>query len=101
VVTATCLNWEAAYPVSHLLSGAGVSPSSNVWGIAGKNVTAMLAIETTELEIVLPGVKDGTRMKVVVWDNKQTKKSDEIVTYRAPFKRILREYDFIMINTVN
>jgi hypothetical protein len=61
----------------------------------------MLAIETTELEIVLPGVKDGTRMNVVVWDNKQTKKSDEIVTYRAPFKRILKEYDFILINTVN
>jgi hypothetical protein len=101
VVTATCLNWEAAYPVSHLLSGAGVSPSSNVWGIAGKNVTAMLAIETTELEIVLPRTKDGTKVKVTVWDNQKTKKSEEEIIYRAPYKRILKEYDFITINTLN
>jgi len=101
VVTATCLNWEVAYPISHLLSGAGVNPSSNVWGIAGKNVTAMLAIETTELEIVLPGVKDGSRMKVVVWDNQRTKKSEEVITYRAPYKRVLKEYDFITINVLN
>lgn len=101
VVTATCLNWETAYPISHLLSGAGVTPGSNVWGIAGKNVTAMLAIETTELELVIPGVKDGTKMKVVVWDSKKTKKSEQVVTYRAPYKHMLKEYDFIMINTLN
>jgi hypothetical protein len=101
VVTATSLNWEVAYPVSHLLSEWGVSPSSNVWGIAGSNVTAMLAIETTELEIVIPGVKDGTRLKVVVWDNMQAKKFEEVVTYRAPYKHMLKEYDFILINKLN
>jgi hypothetical protein len=41
VVTSSCLNWEVAYPISNLLSGSGIMPSSNVWGIAGKNVTAL------------------------------------------------------------
>lgn len=101
VVTATCLNWEVAYPVSHLLSGAGISPSSNVWGIAGSKVTALLAIETTELEVVIPGMKDGTKMRVVVWDSRKNKKSEETITYHPPYKHILNEYDLIMINPVN
>lgn len=101
LITATSINWEVAYPISHLLSGACISPSSNVWGISGENVTALLAIETTALEMTIPNVKEGTKLRVIVWDNKKNKKSDEIVTYRAPFKRYLDEYDFIMINTVN
>ncbi len=74
VVTATSLNWEVAYPISDLLSGCGIMPSSNVWGIAGKNVTALLAIETTELEIRIPGLEDGSEIHVVVWDNKKEQK---------------------------
>jgi hypothetical protein len=101
LVTATALNWEVAYPISDLLSGAGIAPSSNVWGIAGKNVTALLAIETTELEIIIPGVPDGATLHVVVWDNKQNKKSDETIVYRAPYKHILKEYDFLLIDKVN
>lgn len=100
VVTATCLNWEVAYPISHLLSGGGILPSSNVWGIVGKNVTALLAIETTELVMTIPGVADGTKMHVVIFDNKHNKKSDQIITYKAPYRHILREYDLLMIDSV-
>ena len=95
------LNWEAAYPVSDLLAGCGIMPSSNVWGIAGKNVTALLAIETTELDITIPGLADGSRIHVVVWDNKKNKKSEETVAYKAPYRHLLKEYDFILIDKVN
>ena len=100
VVTATSLNWEVAYPISDLLSGCGVLPSSNVWGIAGKNVTALLAIETTELVIRIPGLDDGSRIHVVVWDNKKNKKSEETIIYKAPFRKMLMEYDLILIDRV-
>ena len=100
VVTATSLNWEVAYPVSDLLSGCGIKPSSNVWGIAGENVTALLAIETTELEIKIPGLADGSKIHVVIRDNKSNKKSEETLTYNAPFRQMLKEYDFILIDKV-
>jgi hypothetical protein len=100
VVTATTLNWEVAYPISDLLSGSGIRPSSNVWGIAGENVTALLAIETTELEITIPGLADGSKINVVVWDNKNIKKSEKTITYKAPYKHMLKEYDFIIIDKV-
>lgn len=101
VVTGTALNWEVAYPISNLLSGGGILPSSNVWGIVGKSVTALLAIETTELEVSIPGLADGSRVHVVVWDKKKNKKSDETVTYTAPYRQMLQEYDLVMINAVN
>jgi hypothetical protein len=101
VVTATSLNWEVAYPISNLLSGAGILPSSNVWGIVGKQVTALLAIETTELEMTIPGLADGSKIHVVVWDNKKNKKSDQTVTYKAPYKHLLKEYDLILIDAIN
>jgi hypothetical protein len=100
VVTAAALSWEVAYPISDILSGGGVLPSSNVWGIVGKNVTALLAIETTELNVTISGLADGSKIHVVVWDNKKNKKSEETVTYKAPYKHILKEYDFILIDAV-
>ncbi len=100
VITATCLNWEVAYPISNLLSGGGILPSSNVWGIVGKKVTALLAIETTELEMTIPGLADGSKLHVVVWDKKMNKTSDEITVYKAPYKRILKEYDLLLIDAV-
>ncbi len=101
VVTPNALNWEMAYPISELLSGAGVMPSSNVWGISGKNVTAFIAIETTELEMKIPGLEDGSEIHVVVWDKKGNKSYDENLSYVAPFKKILREYDFILIDRID
>ena len=100
LVTTTCLNWEVAYPISDLLSKSGVSPTSNVWGIGGKNVSAFLAIETTELEVVIPGLVDGSKIHVVVWDSKKNKKSEQTVTYKAPYTHMLKEYDFILIDSV-
>jgi hypothetical protein len=100
LVTATALSWEAAYPISDLLAGCGIMPSSNVWGIAGKNVTALLAIETTELAITIPGIADGSRIHVVVWDSKKNKKSEETIIYKAPFRKMLMEYDFILIDRI-
>lgn len=101
IVTANALNWEVAYPISDLLTGCGILPSSNVWGIAGKNVTALLAIETTELEMTIPGLADGSNIHVVIWDRRQNKKSEETLIYKAPFKQMLKEYDFILIDKVN
>ena len=101
VITATTINWEVAYAISDLLAGCGILPSSNVWGIAGKNVTALLAIETTELVTKIPGLPDGSKIHVVIWDNKKNKKSDETVTYKAPYKHMLNEYDLILIDKVN
>ena len=101
VVAATALNWEVAYPISHLLSGAGILPSSNVWGIAGSNVTALLAIETTELIITIPGLRDGSMIHVVIWDKNGNKKSEETVAYNSPYRQMLKEYDFILINGIN
>ncbi|HEC42931.1 MAG TPA: hypothetical protein ENI20_08910 [Bacteroides sp.] len=98
LVTATALNWEVAYPISHLLSDAGILPSSNVWGIAGRKVTALLAIETTELEITIPGLDDGSMIRVVIWDKEGNKKSEETLAYNAPYINMLKEYDFILIN---
>lgn len=100
LITTTALNWETAYPISNLLSGGGILPSSNVWGIAGKNVTALLAIETTELNISIPNLKDGAKIHVVVWDNMKKKKSEETIIYKAPYTHMLKEYDFILIDTV-
>lgn len=101
LVTSTALNWEVAYPISDLLSGCGILPTSNVWGIVGKNVTALLAIETTELELTIPGMTDGSKIHVVIWDNKNNKRSEETLTYKAPYKQMLKEYDFILIDKVN
>jgi hypothetical protein len=100
LVTATSLNWEVSYPVSDLISGCGIKPTSNVWGIAGRNVTALIAIETTELEMRIPGMDDGSNIHVVVWDKRKNKKSDKIVRYEAPFRQILDEYDFILIDRI-
>ncbi len=100
VITGTTLNWEVSYPISDLLSDCGILPSSNVWGIAGKNVTALLAIETTELNITIPGLADGSHIHAVVWDSKKNKKSEETVIYKAPYRHLLMEYDFILIDKV-
>jgi len=101
VVTATSLSWEVAYPISDLLAGCGILPSSNVWGIAGRNVTALLAIETTELKVNIPNLEDGSKIHVVVWDSRKNKKSDETVIYKAPFQKMLMEYDLILIDRVD
>ena len=97
LITTNTLNAEVSYVISKLLSGSGVLPTSNVWGIAGKNVTAMLAIETTELSIEIPSMEEGAKMRVLIWDNKRKEKLNQIVTYKKPFVQPMSEYDFILI----
>ena len=99
LITPTALNWEVAYPISDLLSGYGILPSSNVWGIAGEKVTALLAIETTELNVIIPNLKDGKKINVVVWDKFKNKYFEDDLVYKAPFIQILNEYDFILIKS--
>lgn len=100
VVALTALNWEVAYPISDILSGGGILPSSNVWGVVGKDVTALLAIETTELEMNIPGLPEGSKIHVVIWDKMKNKKTEETITYKSPYKHFLNEYDLILIDAV-
>ncbi|MBN9299218.1 MAG: hypothetical protein J0I41_19610 [Filimonas sp.] len=100
LVTLNALNWEVAYPISNLLSGAGILPASNVWGILGKNVTALLAIEATELNMEIPGVTEGAKLHVMVYDKFKNKTQDEVITYKKPYRQFLKEYDFILIESV-
>jgi hypothetical protein len=53
------------------------------------------------LEMTIPGLADGSKIHVVVWDNKKNKKSDQTVTYKAPYKHLLKEYDLILIDAIN
>ncbi len=98
LVTAQSINWEVSYAISDLLAGAGTLPSSNVWGIVGSQVSALLAIENTELNLTLPEVKDGTPIHMIIMDSAGKKKTDQIVTYSAPLVVQMKEYDFILID---
>lgn len=101
LVTTTALNWETAYPISDLLSGSGVLSGSNVWGIAGPKVSAFLAIETTLLELRIPGLTKGAKIHVQVWDAKKNKKLEQTLPYTGLYKQALNAYDFILIDTVD
>ena len=101
LVTTTALNWETAYPISDLLSGSGVLSGSNVWGIAGPKVSAFLAIETTSLELRIPGLAKGAKIHVQVWDAKKNKKMEQTLPYTGLYKQVLNAYDFILIDTVD
>ena len=98
---ANWISWQAGYPISHLLSGYGIKPFSNVWGVAGKNVTALLAITDTLLEIDIPYLMDGAAIHVTQWNKYYKKKYDDTITYKAPFKRFLSQYDLIVMDAVD
>ena len=100
LITTNTLHWQAAYPVSDLLSGSGIHPSSNVWGIAGKKLTALLAVENTQLTLELPGAADGAELHVIVWDKQQRKTMDKKITYRRAYVQFLNEYDLLLIETI-
>ena len=38
---------------------------------------------------------------VVIWDKEGNKKSEETIAYEVPYKQMLKEYDFILIDKVN
>ena len=99
VVTASCIGWQTSCAVSHVLAGCGTTPASNVWGIAGKNVSAFLAVADTELNLSIPGLADGAQVHVVVWDRRGKMKYEAVQRYSAPYKQSLAEYDLILIDT--
>ncbi|WP_119081223.1 hypothetical protein [Chitinophaga alhagiae] len=101
VVAANCLNWSVSSVISDLLSGAGTSITSNVWGIAGKNVSALIAVAPTTLKLTIPGLANGSAIHVEVWDKNKVMKSDMNTNYCAPFTLSMDKYDFVIIEKVN
>jgi hypothetical protein len=66
----------------------------------------VLPVEMSQLfwlskQMTIPGLAEGSSIHVVVWDNKKNKKSEETLIYKAPFKKMLKEYDFILIDKLN
>lgn len=97
VVAATCLNWSVSSVISDILSASGTSISSNVWGIAGRNVSALIAIAPTTLKLTIPGLANGSAIHVEVWDKNKVMKSEMNTHYCAPFTLSMDKYDFVII----
>jgi hypothetical protein len=84
-------------PIGDLLAGCGARASSDVWGLAGEKVTALLAVHDTELDLALPRLAAGTRLRVRTWDKYFTNTADETVTYEGRYRRPMKQYDFVLI----
>jgi len=99
LIPANCISWQMMYPIGRLLSGWGVLPTSDVWGIAGKNVTALLAIHDSVLDIAIPGLAAGARIRVTQWDKYHTKIHEETCTYEGAYRRPMSQFDLIVIES--
>ena len=88
------------YPIGHLLAGAGASSSSDVWGVAGEKVTALLAIHDTELDLVIPKLKAGAEIRVTQWDRQHRKIYEQDITYDGGYRRPMRQFDLIVIEAL-
>ncbi len=97
LIAANCLRWQMMDPIGDLLAGCGVRATSDVWGIAGKKVTALLAIHDTELDLTIPGLAAGAPIRVQTWDVYFRKTGDERTTYQGRFRRPMKQYDFVLI----
>ncbi len=100
-IAGSCLSWQAGAVISRLLSGYGTSPQSNVWGVAGPEVAAVIAIDDTELDIDIPQLGEGNTIHVVQYDRYYNTKYEETVTYTPLYTRSMSRYDTIVIDTVN
>lgn len=99
LIAANCINYQCCWPIGDILAGCGTSAESNVWGIAGRDVTALLAIANTRLELTIPGLPKGSKIDVTIWDGKGDKKYESSAVYAAPYTRTLAKYDLIVIET--
>jgi hypothetical protein len=97
LIPANCISWQMMYPIGHLLNGAGTLSTSDVWGIAGPRVTALLAIHDTGLHITIPGLAAGATIRVRTWDRYHEKTSEETVIYSGAYQRSLKQFDFVLI----
>jgi hypothetical protein len=100
LIPGNCLSWQAMYPISHLLSRHGVAGSSDVWGIVGPKVTALLATHDTDLKLTIPGVAEGSKMRVTQWDRHHEKVYEEVVPYEGSYARSMRQFDLVVIEEV-
>lgn len=96
LLPANCLSWQMMWPISDLLSGGGVRASSDVWGIVGSKATALLAIHDTQLEMTIPGLTKGARLRVTQWDRRHRKVSEDVLTYAGSLSRPMRQFDLIV-----
>jgi hypothetical protein len=97
IIPANCISWQMMYPIGHLLSGSGALSTSDVWGIAGAKVSALLAIHDTALDLTIPGLKSGAKIRVRVWDRRHEKTSEDTVSYTGSYQRTMKQFDFVLI----
>jgi len=98
LITASTIHWQTNFLISDLLSGGGTLPSSNVWGIVGSDVSALLAIEDTELDLQIPGLKDGTKLHYEIWDSNKKMREEKTIVYQKKLIIPMKEYDLILID---
>ncbi len=102
-VAGAYLSWQVSSVLARCLTyyNWGTAVDSDVWGVAGPAVTAVIATNDTELEMYLPGIDDGSKLHVVEYDKMYNTTYEDTITYVAPFTRTLQQYDMVVINTTN
>ena len=82
------------------LAGCGVKASSDVWGIAGEKVTVLLATHDTRLDIVIPKLAKGAKIRVMQWDKYHQVTYQDTVTYAGSYQRSMKQFDSIEIESM-
>lgn len=100
LIPANCIRWQMMGPISDLLAGCGVQASSDVWGIAGDKVTALLATHDTELDLVIPKLMKGAKIRVTQWDNHHEVTYQDTVTYAGSYHKTMKQFDSIVIEAL-
>ncbi len=100
-IAGACLSWQTGSVIARLLSGYGAAPDSDVWGIAGSAVTAVMATNDTQLCIDLPDVGDGSLIHVMHYDPYHALEYEDTITYTAPYTRAMNRYDVVVMDTVS
>jgi hypothetical protein len=100
LIPANCIRWQMMGPISDLLAGCGVKASSDVWGIAGEKVTVLLATHDTRLDIVIPKLAKGAKIRVMQWDKYHQVTYQDTVTYAGSYQRSMKQFDSIEIESM-
>jgi hypothetical protein len=77
-----------------------VRASSDVWGIAGEKVTVLLATHDTQLDMVIPKLAKGTRIRVTQWDKHHQRIYQDTVNYAGSYQRSMKQFDSIVIEAL-
>jgi len=100
LIPANCIRWQTMGPISDLLAGCGVRASSDVWGIAGEKVTVLLATHDTQLDMVIPKLAKGTKIRVTQWDKHHQRIYQDTVNYAGSYQRSMKQFDSIVIEAL-